>query len=77
MCFIHCWFIFFLSYSLPIIETAETDVAEVPKKDKGPLIFGYSLKDPQDILSIVLIGVITYNAVDLAVYFAKKLFTSS
>lgn len=45
----------------------------VPSKPSGLSVMGYNLKDPQDLLSIFLIGVIAYNAIDLAVYFGGKL----
>lgn len=32
---------------------------------KGPRIFGLDLKDPQDLISIFLIGLIVFNGVDI------------
>lgn len=47
------------------------------KKTKGPVIFGYCLTDPQDLISIGLITVIAYNALDILFFYVGKLFNAA
>jgi hypothetical protein len=44
------------------------------KKKDGIYVFGFNIKDPQDILSIVLYTVIVYNIGDLIYFYGSKLF---
>jgi hypothetical protein len=64
------------------VEAAEVLEGEVVEKEKESdegkiLVFGLNLKDPQDLITIGLSGLIIYNTIDLAVYFAMKLINGS
>jgi hypothetical protein len=45
----------------------------VPKKEEKTLIFGLDMTDPQDWVTVVLSGIVVYQFVDLAIFFAGKL----
>jgi hypothetical protein len=57
---------------------AEVDEESQEDKNAGKImVFGLNLKDPQDLITIGLTGLIVYNTVDLVMYYAGKLFAVS
>ena len=57
-------------------ESASTDIVSeaAPKKKTG--LFGLSVTDPQDWITVFLSGVIIYQTIDLIAFYGGKLFTN-
>ena len=67
----------FLSTKLKMCESTDdknTDITTSTENTEKNLLFGLDLTDPQDWLTIVLGGIIVFNAVDLAWYYVGGFF---
>lgn len=56
----------------------ENESVEDPASDEGKIMVGpLNLKDPQDLITIGLSGLIIYNTIDLIVFYGQKFFGGS
>jgi hypothetical protein len=55
-----------------LVEAVGDEIAEVEKKDKKGL-FGLSITNPQDWITVILSSIIAYETFDLVVFWFQKL----